>query len=98
MLAVARRKPYPEQVERVERSAQNYRAERRFGLAVMTGHPFQVLRSGVGVLAVLPAIRSHLDERGSAAFETRNPRLDWAGGWRRGPPPQLAQKYALTPI
>lgn len=81
MLAVARRKPYAEQVEWVESTAQRYRADRRFDLIVMTGHAFQVLLTDAEALAVLETMRGHLKERGRVAFETRNPRVDWAGEW-----------------
>lgn len=81
MLAVARRKPHAERVEWVESTAQNYRADRRFDLIVMTGHAFQVLLTDAEALAVLETMRGHLKERGRVAFETRNPRADWAGEW-----------------
>lgn len=85
MLAVARRKPHSDEVEWVESSAQSYRAQRRFDLIVMTGHAFQVLLTDGDALAVFETMRGHLHCRGQAqgrvAFETRNPRLDWAGEW-----------------
>src|SRR5579864_4477432 len=81
MLAVARRKPYAEQVEWVECSAQMYRSQHRFDLIVMTGHAFQILLTDADALAVLETMRSHLKESGRIAFETRNPRVDWAGEW-----------------
>ena len=86
MLAVARRKPHAEQVEWVESSAQSYRAHRRFDLIVMTGHAFQILLSDADALAVLATMRGHLEEHGRVAFETRNPRVDWAGEWATRPP------------
>ena len=81
MLAVARRKPHAEQVEWVECSAQMYRSQQRFDLIVMTGHVFQILLSDADAQAVLETMRSHLKESGTAAFETRNPRMDWARKW-----------------
>ena len=81
MLTVARSKPHAEQVEWVESAAQNYRADRRFDLIAMTGHAFQVLLTDTDALAVLETMRGHLKERGRVAFETRNPRVDWAGEW-----------------
>jgi len=81
MLAVARRKPHAEQVEWVESSAQSYRARRRFDLIVMTGHAFQILLTDADALAVFETMRGHLKEGGRVAFETRNPRVDWAGEW-----------------
>jgi len=81
MLAVARSKPHAQQVEWVESSAQNFKAHRRFDLIVMTGHAFQILPTDADALAVLGNMRGHLKERGRVAFETRNPRVDWAGEW-----------------
>lgn len=81
MLAVARRKPHADQVEWIESSAQNYKSHRRFDLIVMTGHAFQVLLTDADSLAVLQVMRSHLNERGKIAFETRNPRVDWVAEW-----------------
>ena len=81
MLAVARRKPYAERVEWVESSAETYRSQQRFDLIVMTGHAFQALLTDVEALAVLRTMRRLLKERGRAAFERRNPRVDWVGEW-----------------
>jgi len=81
MLAIARTKTFSERVAWVESSAQIYRSQRRFDLIVMTGHAFQMLLSDDDVLAVLETMRLHLKPRGSIAFETRNPRLDWVGAW-----------------
>jgi len=86
MLAVAKSKPHAEQVEWVECSAQIYRADRRFDLIVMTGHAFQILLTDADALAVLETMRGHLKERGRVAFESRNPRVDWAGEWAARPP------------
>ncbi len=86
MLAVARSKSHAEQVEWVECSAQNYKADRRFDLIVMTGHAFQILLTDADALAVLGTMRGHLKERGRVAFESRNPRVDWAGEWAARPP------------
>jgi 2-polyprenyl-3-methyl-5-hydroxy-6-metoxy-1,4-benzoquinol methylase len=86
MLAVARSKPHAEKVEWVESFAQSYKSNRRFDLIVMTGHAFQVLLTDTDALAVLQTMRSHLKERGRVAFETRNPRVDWAAEWAARPP------------
>jgi len=86
MLAVARRKPHAEQVEWIESSAQSYKLDRRFDLVVMTGHAFQTLLSDADVLAVFETMRGHLKDGGRAAFETRNPRVDWVGEWTARPP------------
>jgi SAM-dependent methyltransferase len=89
MLAVARRKPHAQQVEWVESAAQSYKSQRRFDLVVMTGHAFQILLTDADALAVFETMRGHLKERGRVAFETRNPRLDWAGEWAARPPRTL---------
>lgn len=100
MLAVARRKPHAEHVEWVESSAQSYKSNRRFDLIVMTGHAFQILLSDVDSLVVLETMRGHLKERGRAAFETRNPRVNWAGEWservRVLPGGQLLETLEIT--
>ena len=89
MLAVARSKPHAEQVEWVESSAQSYKSHRRFDLIVMTGHAFQILLTDADALAALQTMRDHLKGRGRVAFETRNPRVDWAGEWAARPPRML---------
>ena len=47
----------------------------------MMGHVFQILLTDEEVLAVLTTMRRHLKAGGKAVFETRNPRIDWAGVW-----------------
>jgi 2-polyprenyl-3-methyl-5-hydroxy-6-metoxy-1,4-benzoquinol methylase len=81
MLAVARLKPHAEYVEWVKSTAQSYRSQGRFDLIVMTGHAFQVLLTDADTLAVFGTMRAHLKLGGKVAFETRNPRVDWAGEW-----------------
>jgi SAM-dependent methyltransferase len=81
MLDVARGKPHADHIEWVEATAQNYRSERRFDLIVMTGHAFQCLLNDADTLAGLETMRLHLRDQGRIAFETRNPRVDWAGEW-----------------
>ncbi|MFZ1919065.1 MAG: class I SAM-dependent methyltransferase [Terriglobales bacterium] len=81
MLAVAKSKPHADRVEWVESSAQSYRTRRRFDLIVMTGHAFQILLTDADALAALQTMHDHLKERGTVAFETRNPRVDWAAEW-----------------
>ncbi|HEX8894097.1 MAG TPA: class I SAM-dependent methyltransferase [Terriglobales bacterium] len=81
MLDVARGKPHADHIEWVEATAQSYRSERRFDLIVMTGHAFQCLLSDADILAGLETMRLHLRDEGRIAFETRNPRVDWAGEW-----------------
>ena len=81
MLDVARGKPHADQIEWVQASAQTYRSERRFDLIVMTGHAFQCLLNDGDTLAGLETMRRHLRDEGRIGFETRNPRVDWAGEW-----------------
>ncbi|HXY52716.1 MAG TPA: class I SAM-dependent methyltransferase [Terriglobales bacterium] len=89
MLTVASGRPHAERVEWVESSAQTYNSPRRFDLILMTGHAFQMLLTDADALAVLATMRSHLKECGRVAFETRNPRVDWAGEWAARPPRML---------
>jgi SAM-dependent methyltransferase len=49
----------------------------RFDLIIMTGHAFQVLLTDTEVDATLRAMCDHLKPGGRAAFETRNPAVDW---------------------
>jgi SAM-dependent methyltransferase len=81
MLKLARQKRWADRVKWVESSAQEYRSERRFDLVVMTGHAFQCLLNDEDALAVLETMRLHLAAGGRVAFETRNPRVDWAREW-----------------
>lgn len=81
MLRVARRKPCAGRVEWVESSAESYRSQQRFDLILMTGHAFQVLLTDDAALAALETMRVHLKDRGTVAFESRNPHVDWAGEW-----------------
>ena len=89
MLAVARTKTHAERVEWVESSAQSFKSQRRFDLIVMTGHAFQALLTDAEALSVMATMRDHLRESGRISFETRNPRLDWAGEWAARPPRAL---------
>jgi hypothetical protein len=50
-------------------------------VAAALRHVFQILLSDADAQAVLETMRSHLKESGTAAFETRNPRMDWAREW-----------------
>ena len=81
MLAIAAGKPYAKKVEWIQSSAQDYRSENRFDLIVMMGHAFQILLTDEDVLAVLDTMRRHLKPGGKAAFETRNPNIDWVRVW-----------------
>ena len=81
MLAIAASKPYAEKVEWIQARAEDYRSESRFDLIVMMGHVFQILLTDEEVLAVLTNMRRHLKPGGTAAFESRNPNIDWARVW-----------------
>ena len=81
MLAIAASKPHAEKVEWIQSRAQDYRSQNRFDLIVMMGHVFQILLTDKEVLAVLDTMRRHLKPGGKAAFETRNPKIDWARVW-----------------
>jgi SAM-dependent methyltransferase len=54
---------------------------RRFELATMTGHAFQVLLTDDDVWAVLSNVWRHLEPGGRFAFETRNPSARAWEGW-----------------
>jgi SAM-dependent methyltransferase len=86
MLALAAAKPHAEKVKWVQCCAQDYRSPHRFDLIVMMGHVFQILLTDAEVLAVLDTMRRHLETDGQAAFETRNPNLDWSRIWGTHPP------------
>lgn len=81
MLEIARKKPHGEKVEWVEASAQTYRSGERFDWIVMMGHAFQVFLSDADALAAFNTMHGHLKNDGKAAFETRNPQIDWAAEW-----------------
>jgi SAM-dependent methyltransferase len=81
MLAIAASKPHAEKVEWIQSRAEDYRSENRFDLIVMMGHVFQILLTDEEVLAVFINMRRHLKPGGTAAFESRNPNIDWAHVW-----------------
>ncbi|HYZ75102.1 MAG TPA: class I SAM-dependent methyltransferase [Chthoniobacterales bacterium] len=81
MLAIAANKPHAEKVEWIQSRAEHYRSENRFDLIVMMGHVFQILLTDEDTSAVLNTMRRHLKPGGKAAFETRNPNIDWARVW-----------------
>ena len=83
MLEIARAKPNGSRIEWVESSAQQFRSDQMFDLIIMTGNAFQVLLEDDDVLAVLTTMRRHLAENGIAAFETRNPGINWQARWNK---------------
>jgi SAM-dependent methyltransferase len=77
MLDVGRREQHGDLVDWREGTAQDFSTDRRFDLAFMTGHAFQVLLDDEDVRKALANIRLHLVPGGLFAFETRNPALPW---------------------
>lgn len=77
MLDVGRRSPNGDRMQWELGFAQDFRLDRRFDLAFMTGHAFQVLLTDEDVNAALDNIHRHLKPGGVFAFETRNPALAW---------------------
>lgn len=81
MLDVARQKPNGSKIEWVLSTAQDFKSEKTFDLIIMTGNAFQVLLDEKDLQATCQAMRTHLKPDGLIAFESRNPRLDWAARW-----------------
>jgi SAM-dependent methyltransferase len=81
MLDVARRKTFGSDIEWVQSFAQTYQSDKLFDLIIMTGHAFQVLLEDADVCATLSVMREHLKPDGIAAFESRNPAIDWEKQW-----------------
>lgn len=81
MLDAARRTRFGKVIEWVESGAQSFRSDETFDLIVMTGHAFQVLLGDNDIRDVFSGARRHLAADGLFAFETRNPRVDWAHEW-----------------
>lgn len=77
MLDVGRRALNGGRVHWVQSYAQDFRLERHFDVAFMTGHAFQVLLTDEDIHAALVNIWRHLRPGGIFAFETRNPALPW---------------------
>lgn len=73
MLAVARQNDARGLVEWVAATGADFVSGKRFDLAVMTGHVFQVFLDDAETLAVLTNIRRHLKPKGRLAFDSRNP-------------------------
>ncbi len=81
MLDVARRSPQGNNIEWTLSTAQNYSSSKRFDLAIMTGHAFQVLLEDQDVLQTFAMVAQHLAPQGRFVFESRNPAIDWATKW-----------------
>ena len=80
MLQVARQRT---DIDWVPGDAASAAWDQEFGLAVMTGHAFQVLVRDDDIRSSLAAIRAALGNGGRFAFETRNP---LARAWRNWTP------------
>jgi SAM-dependent methyltransferase len=81
MLQIARAKPQGAKIEWVEATAQNFKSPQKFDLIIMTGHVFQVLLNDQDILSTFATMRDHLKPNGLAAFESRNPAIDWVTRW-----------------
>lgn len=81
MLQAARLGRYGDKITWVQSSAQAFQSEERFDLIIMTGHAFQVLLDDADIASAFATIKKHMNEGGVFAFETRNPRIDWAREW-----------------
>lgn len=73
MLDIARHRHGGDQVHWILGDVNAVPAGSRFDLALMTGHVFQVFLGETETLAMLSAIRRHLDPGGRLVFESRNP-------------------------
>ncbi|MDQ0455385.1 class I SAM-dependent methyltransferase [Rhizobium paknamense] len=73
MLTVARQKDGAHKVEWHQTTAEDFQSERRFDLAIMTGHVFQVFQDDRETHAALKAIHRHLAPEGTIIIESRNP-------------------------
>jgi len=83
MLSVARRNDRDGKVEWIAATGQDFRTHRRFDLAIMTGHVFQVFLTDQDMLAVLRNAWEHLKPGGRIVFESRNPlKREWEA-WTR---------------
>jgi SAM-dependent methyltransferase len=74
MLAQARRKSANLPVRWVEGDARAFDLGERFRLIFLTGNAFQAFLTRPDQEALLACVRTHLDDAGLFAFETRNPR------------------------
>jgi SAM-dependent methyltransferase len=81
MLEAAKKSPFGKKIEWVQASAESFQFYTKFDLIVMTGHAFQVLLDDHNVASSFVRIRDHLSREGMFAFESRNPRIDWASEW-----------------
>jgi SAM-dependent methyltransferase len=73
-------------VEWVEADCRALDLGRRFRLALMTGHAFQLLLTEADQDALLERVAAHLERGGRFAFETRNPAVREAGEARGARP------------
>lgn len=94
MLTVARRNDAENRVTWIEADARTLALDRRFDMAIMTGHVFQVF-SPQDAGAVLRVAHEHLDAGGRLIFESRNPA---ARAWERWTPEASRRGVAIDGI
>ncbi len=83
MLNVARKNDTAGLVQWAAATGANFSSDKRFDLAVMTGHVFQVFLDDAETLAVLKNIQRHLKPGGRLAFDSRNPLARAFDGWTK---------------
>jgi SAM-dependent methyltransferase len=73
MLARARHKAGALPIRWVEGDARAFHLDERFRLIFLTGNAFQLFLTNADQESLLARVRTHLDDEGLFAFETRNP-------------------------
>ncbi len=81
MLGIARTKPHGEKIKWVLSSAQNFKPEKKFDLIIMSGHTFHLLYDGADVRATMTMVKKYLSPKGSFAFDSRSPGINWSKRW-----------------
>ncbi|MBS1992198.1 MAG: class I SAM-dependent methyltransferase [Cyanobacteria bacterium SZAS LIN-2] len=81
MLDVARNKKHGREINWVHCTAEEFKADQRFDLIIMTGHAFQVLVDDRAISSCFSTMRRHLAPGGLIVFESRNPAIDWVEQW-----------------
>jgi SAM-dependent methyltransferase len=90
MLDIARCRPGGDRITWVEADARRVRLGRRFDLALLTGHAFQVFLTDDDQRAVLSTIAEHLAPGGRFIFDTRNPATQ---EWRDWTPTHSRRRF-----
>lgn len=81
MLAHARRKSQGLDIEWQLADCRDFKLDRPFALALMSGNAFQACLTDTDQAALLAAVRRNLREGGHFAFEARNPRAEDLTGY-----------------